>query len=47
MLFAYRMTGGWTDWFATEVLPAVIIQFLPFLFLPPLLIQLLNHRLCR
>jgi hypothetical protein len=38
MLFAYRMTGGFTDWFAPEVLPAVVVQFLPFLFLLPLLL---------
>ena len=39
MLFSFKMTGGWTDWFAPEVLPLVIIQFLQFLFLPPLLIS--------
>jgi hypothetical protein len=32
------MTGGWTDWLAPEVLPLLVIQFLPFFFLPPLLI---------
>ena len=38
MVFSYRMTGGWTDWLAPEVLPSLILQFLPFLFLPPLLL---------
>jgi hypothetical protein len=38
MPFAFRMTGGWLDWFAPEVLPLLIAQFFPFLFLPPLLI---------
>lgn len=38
MVFSFQMTGGWTDWFAPEVLPLVIAQFLPFLFVPPLLI---------
>jgi hypothetical protein len=39
MVFCYTMTGGWTDWFAPEVLPLIVIQFLPFLFLPRLLIS--------
>jgi len=38
MVSSFRMTGGGTDWFAPEVLPALVIQFFPFLFLPPLLI---------
>ena len=38
MVSSFRMTGGWTDWFAPEVLPVLIAQFFPFLFLPPLLI---------
>ncbi len=38
MVFSYRMTGGWTDWLAPEVLPSLIIQFLPFLIILPLLI---------
>lgn len=38
MLFSYRMTGGWTDWLAPEVLPLLIVQFFPFLFLLTLLI---------
>jgi hypothetical protein len=38
MVFCSQMTGGWTDWLAPEVLPLLMIQFFPFLFLPPLLI---------
>ena len=33
------MTGGWTDWLAPELLPLLVVQFLPFLLLPPLLIS--------
>jgi len=32
------ITGGWTDYLAPEVLPLLVLQFLPFFFLPPLLI---------
>ena len=39
MAFHFTMTGGWTDWLAPEVLPLLVGQFLPFLFLPPLLIS--------
>ena len=48
MAFHFTMTGGWTDWFAPEVLPLIVVQFLPFLFLPPLLMSAaclwLRHR---
>ncbi len=38
MAFSFLTTGWWTEWLAPEVLSALTGQFLPFLFVPPLLI---------
>jgi hypothetical protein len=35
----FRITGRWTDYFAPEVLPLLVDQIFPFLFLPSLLIS--------
>jgi hypothetical protein len=39
MVPCFTYTGDWTDWLGPEVLPLLIVQFLPFLILPPLLIS--------